>query len=123
MIDTHAHINHEKLTNVFGDIIKSLDAGKLEAIICPSYNKASSFSSFELSQKYQKVFSALAVHPSETLDFDDEFEKFLNANLQNKKVVALGEYGLDYHFTPYDKQKQQEVFLKQLNIAKNNQIV
>ena len=106
MIDTHAHINHEKLTSVFDDIIKSLEDQKLEAIICPSYNKSSSFSSFELSQKYEKVFSALAIHPSETNDFDFEYEMFLNKNLQNKKVVALGEYGLDYHFEPFNKQKQ-----------------
>ena len=94
----------------------------LEAIICPSYNKSSSFSSFELSQKYEKVFSALAIHPSETNDFDSEYEMFLNKNLQNKKVVALGEYGLDYHFEPFNKQKQIDVFLKELNIAKQNKI-
>lgn len=122
MIDTHAHINHEKLKENFDEIIKSLEEKKLEAIICPSYNKESSLSSFELSQKYEKVFSALAIHPSETEDYSIDFEDFLNKNLKNKKVVALGEYGLDYHFTPYDKQKQQEVFLKQLNIAKKEKI-
>ena len=122
MIDTHAHINHEKLEGSFQDIIKALDEQKLEAIICPSYNKKSSLSSFDLSQKYEKVFSALAIHPSETNDYDNAFEEFLNKNLKNKKVVALGEYGLDYHFEPYDKQKQQEVFLGQLNIAKEQKI-
>ena len=122
MIDTHAHINHEKLESVFQNIISDLDANKLEAIICPSYNKKSSFSSFDLSQKYEKVFASFAIHPSETKDYDKEFEAFLKKNLRNKKVVALGEYGLDYHFEPYDKNEQIDVFLEQLKIAKEEKI-
>lgn len=123
MIDTHAHINHEKLEQSFDDIIKSLNEKKLEAIICPSYDFSSSKSSLALSQKYEKVFSALAIHPSETHDYSTEFEKFLKDNLTNSKVVALGEYGLDYHFLPFDKKRQEEVFLSQLKIAKEQKIV
>lgn len=122
MIDTHAHINHQKLDGMFDEIINSLENKKLEAIICPSYDNASSISSLELSQKYANIFSALAIHPSETKDYSLEFEKFLKENLKNSKVVALGEYGLDYHFEPYSKQEQAEVFLSQLKIAKEEKI-
>ncbi len=122
MIDTHAHINHEKLKECLPQILSDLNDNKLETIICPSYNIKSSQSSLKLSQENEKVFSALAIHPSETNDYSKDFENFLRQNLKNKKVVALGEYGLDYHFEPYDKQMQKEVFLSQLEIAKKENI-
>jgi len=122
MIDTHAHINHERLESFLPDILKSLDEQKLKCIICPSYDKISSKTTLEFSQKYEKVFGALAIHPNDSEFYDDEFEDFLTKNLNNKKIVALGEYGLDYHFLPFDKDKQIEVFLRQLNIAKKQKI-
>ncbi len=122
MIDTHAHINHEKLKEHLPQILSDITENKLECIICPSYDFASSKSSLKLSQENEKVFSALAIHPSETKDYGKDFENFLTENLKDKKVVALGEYGLDYHFEPFDKQMQQEVFLSQLEIAKQEKI-
>ena len=122
MIDTHAHINHERLESFLPEILKSLDEKKLKCIICPSYDKQSSKSTLLFSEKYEKVFGALAIHPNDSDSYDDEFEKFLEKNLGNKKIVALGEYGLDYHFLPFDKDKQIEVFLRQLNVAKKQKI-
>ncbi|MBR1925830.1 MAG: TatD family hydrolase [Clostridia bacterium] len=122
MIDTHAHINHERLESFLPEIINSLNEKKLKCIICPSYDKKSANKALEFSQKYEKVFGALAIHPTESQFYDEEFEHFLTKNLSDKKIVALGEYGLDYHFLPFDKDTQIEVFLKQLNIAKKQKI-
>ena len=116
-IDTHAHINHEMLANKQEEILKSI--GKdLKVVICPSYDVKTCHSTLDFANKYEKVFGALAIHPSEDKTWGLEIKKFIQDNLSNKKIVAVGEYGLDYHYQPYDKQKQQNVMLEQLAIAK-----
>lgn len=120
MIDTHAHINHDLLKDSLDEISKDLD--KFKAIICPSYDAKTCKTTLEFSKKYEKVFGALAIHPSETKDWNDEIKKFIEKNLENKKIVAIGEYGLDYHFEPYDKKVQEKVFLEQLDIAKQTKM-
>ncbi len=121
MIDTHAHINHEKLKDELPEILSSLETS-LKAIICPSYDKTTCKTTMDFCQKYEKVFGALAIHPSEDKTYDAEIENFIKVNAKNSKVVAIGEYGLDYHYLPYNKNLQQEVMQKQLEIAKQTKL-
>ena len=71
----------------------------------------------ELVEKYDIVYGALGFHPTELDDFSDEQLIWLEKNINNKKIVAIGEIGLDYHYDNTDKVKQKEVFEKQLQIA------
>lgn len=117
IIDTHAHINDEKLIDYFDDIKQSLNT-KLKLIICPSYSLDTMKSSFLLSQEISEVYSALAIHPNNADEWNEETCNFILENYSNKKVVALGEYGLDYHYEGFNKLLQEKVFLEQLELAK-----
>lgn len=105
------------LTGKRAEILKSLDT-ELKFLICPSYDVATCHSTVDFVNRYEKVFGAIAIHPSEEKEWNDEIKKFIRDNLINPKIVAVGEYGLDYHYPPYSKQSQQEVMLEQLAIAK-----
>jgi len=120
-IDTHAHINHEMLANKKEEIIDSLGK-ELKFLICPSYDKTTCYTTLEFANKYKKVYGALAIHPSEEKTWDEEIKKFIIDNVKNDKIVAIGEYGLDYHYEPYNKQGQQRVMLEQLEIAKQSKV-
>ncbi len=117
IIDTHAHINEEKLVDYSNEIKESLKT-KLKLIICPSYNFDTMKSSFLFSQEIPQVYSALAIHPNDANEWNEDAHNFILENYSNKKVVALGEYGLDYHYEGYDKLLQERVFLSELELAK-----
>ena len=64
------------------------------------------------------VYGTLGMHPHYAKDFNPSCESFLKKNLINKRIVAVGEIGLDYYYQHSPKDKQQEVFETQLNLAK-----
>lgn len=116
-IDTHGHVNHEKLIDRIDEITKDM-----QCVICPSYSIETCHSTLEVCEKYKNVYGALAIHPSDVSTWGKEIENFIIKNSTNKKVVALGEYGLDYHYQKDDKNLQQEVMLAQLEIAKQQKL-
>ena len=108
-IDTHCHISKE----YFDDIPNLIDK-----IVKSGVNKViANLEVLESVEKYDIVYGALGFHPTELDDFSDEQLIWLEKNINNKKIVAIGEIGLDYHYDNTDKVKQKEVFEKQLQIA------
>lgn len=115
-IDTHCHISKEyfdDIPNLIDNIVKS----GVNKVIVNGCDMKSNFEVLELVEKYDIVYGALGFHPTELDDFSDEQLIWLEKNINNKKIVAIGEIGLDYHYDNTDKVKQKEVFEKQLQIA------
>ena len=115
-IDTHCHISKEyfdDIPNLIDNIVKS----GVNKVIVNGCDMKSNFEVLKLVEKYDIVYGALGFHPTELDDFSDEQLIWLEKNINNKKIVAIGEIGLDYHYDNTDKVKQKEVFEKQLQIA------
>ena len=115
-IDTHCHISKEyfdDIPNLIDNIVKS----GVNKVIVNGCDMKSNLEVLELVEKYDIVYGALGFHPTELDDFSDEQLIWLEKNINNKKIVAIGEIGLDYHYDNTDKVKQKEVFEKQLQIA------
>ena len=117
MIDTHCHLNDNKLIGRVDEIVNNFENDNLLQVIVVGYDFISSKLAVDLSQKYENVYAEIGLHPSDAEKWNDEFEQFLIDNLNNEKVVALGEIGLDYHYENFDKQTQINTFVKQLEIA------
>lgn len=116
LIDTHSHINHEKLADKLPQILADLENDRVGAVICPSYSLASSKTSFEVAA-HPRVFAALGVHPENAREYNAETEAFLRENLASEKVVAVGEIGLDYHYGTAEKAAQIDALLRQIELA------
>lgn len=116
-IDTHCHLNDDYLFANAEDIINNFKNDNLQYAFVVGYDFISSKRAVELSNKYETVFAIIGLHPSDAEKWNDEFENFLLENLNNEKVLAVGEIGLDYHYENFSKEKQKEVFVKQLEIA------
>jgi TatD DNase family protein len=71
----------------------------------------------ELVKKYDIVYGAIGWQPNELWDIQEDDFKFLDSHLDDDKIVAIGEIGLDYYYDGYDKNRQIEVFERQLDIA------
>jgi TatD DNase family protein len=77
----------------------------------------------DLSGRFAKdVFCTLGCHPHEAALLDDAAEKFLNANLPNERVVAVGEIGLDYYYNNAPREQQIEMFERQMEIAATHKL-
>lgn len=112
-IDAHAHL--------YGMDAKAVVARAKEAlvdfIICPGTNPQTIAESVKIAEECESVFACVGFHPEDTLKFGDEEEKFLIEMAKSKKVVGIGEIGLDYHFRDDNKPFQKYVFERQLQIA------
>ena len=118
IFDTHAHYDDEAFESDREELLNSMHEGGVLGIVNASADINSSLSSVKISEKYPYVFAAVGVHP-ENLDglSEDYTEQIKKIATEHKKVVAIGEIGLDYHFRLDNKEKQIEVFENQVKLA------
>ena len=116
MIDTHCHIYSEYYDDVSA-LIDDIKKAGIKKIIINGCDMKSNLEVLELTKKYDIVYGALGFHPTELDNYSDDSIKWLEANINNDKIVAIGEIGLDYHYENTDKEKQIKVFNNQLQLA------
>lgn len=117
IFDTHAHYEDEKFKKNKTELLLNMQKNGVEKICNVGTSLEESKKSIELANEYDFIFSSVGIHPfyAESLEKNWE-EKFLKL-AKSKKVVAIGEAGLDYSAKEFSKKKQFEIFEKQLNIA------
>lgn len=118
MFDIHTHLNDDKLFNISDEIISDLKNANIEKVIVPSCDRVMCERALELVKKHNNVFGALGIHPSDIDQFDLNIAKMIEESAKNPKIVAVGEIGFDNHYEGSNLLKQEEVFAKQLEIAK-----
>ncbi len=115
LIDTHAHL--EMLEGISGVIERARDAG-LERIVAVSSDLISSKKSLGIAKDYPIVYAAVGVHPHEASSFNEEVLSDIEYLGTEQKVVAIGETGLDYHYTHSPRDIQISSFRKHIELAK-----
>lgn len=117
LIDTHSHIDMKDFEDLDSVILNAQNFG-VEKIILPSVDRNSFEKVLAISNKYEGVYCALGIHPTEVQNAKDEdFDEIIELS-SNKKVVAIGECGLDYYWDKSFIDKQKEAFLKQIKTTK-----
>ena len=116
MIDTHTHIN--MIEGISSDEVlqNALESG-INKIIVPSANPKDFSVILELVKKYENVYGMLGVHPSDAKDWNDNLIEEIKNLAKNKKIVAIGEVGLDYYWDKSFNDLQKEIFIKQIKLA------
>ncbi len=115
-IDTHCHIS----ANDYDDIdllIDNIEKSGISYILVNGVDMASNLEVLRLVKKYDIVYGALGFHPTELDGVTEDDFLWLEEHLNDKKIVAVGEIGLDYHYDNTDKDKQLWAFKKQLDTA------
>lgn len=112
LIDTHCHLSYEDYDNL-EETIKSMDGFMIASGCDDKTNKEV----LELVRKYDNVYGTLGIHPEEIDKITDNSFKLIENNLNNPKIVAIGEIGLDYYWVKDNKEKQIEFFEYQLKLA------
>ena len=116
MVDTHCHIYQEYYDDI-PELIKKIKNSGVKKIIVNGCDMKSNLEVLDLVNKYDIVYGAIGFHPTELTDDYSDSIKFLLEHINDKKIVAIGEIGLDYHYENTNKALQQLFFKKQLEIA------
>lgn len=120
IFDTHSHLNDEQFEGKVEEAIKDANSYNVVQIAVPGYDLKSSIKAVEIANKYENIYAIVGIHPddAETCT-DEEIKTIKKLAKENKKVVAIGEIGLDYYWHKEEKnhKKQQELFKKQIEIA------
>lgn len=117
-IDTHSHLNDPDFDRDRNETIqRMLEAGVHRAIVV-GYDLASSKAAVKMAQEFEALYAVVGVHPHDSKDYNDKTEAEIEQLLQQEKVVAVGEIGLDFHYDHSPRSVQQVVFRKQIQLAK-----
>lgn len=117
LIDTHAHLTMPEFDDLQNVLTRAKDAS-VDTIINVSFDMDSSIQSVELADRYHNIFASAGIHPDHAEDLDEDVINKLKTLANDKKVVAIGETGLDYFENNVPKDTQQQLFIKHINLAK-----
>lgn len=113
MIDTHCHILKEDYNNQ-EEVINNM---KGSIIIVSGASPKDIDEIIELIEKYNNVYGTIGIHPEFADTYKKEDINKIEKYLTHPKIVGIGEIGLDYHYGEEDKEKQKELFIKQISLA------
>ncbi|MCD4818098.1 MAG: TatD family hydrolase [Candidatus Cloacimonetes bacterium] len=114
IFETHAHLNFKDFNKDREQLLKKCKASGIEYVINIGVDEKTSKNSIDLAKKYDFIYATVGYHPHDAKKFD---EKIIRELAKHKKVVAIGEIGLDYYRNLSPKEIQIQVFKKQLEIA------
>ncbi len=115
IIDSHAHYDDSSFDADREDILRELFSGEICKIVNIGCSVKSSYSSVKLAEEYGGIYAAVGLHP----DAADEIDRIeeIRRLCGNKKAVAVGEIGLDYHYEEHSRDIQKKAFEEQLKLA------
>ena len=122
MIDTHSHIDSIEYSENFDLFLESIKTNDVEKVIIPGVEPNTFQRIIEYCEKYDMLYGAIGIHPEEIHKCqNNSFDKIYEYS-HHKKIVAIGEIGLDYHYCENTKEEQKKLLEKQLKIAEELQL-
>lgn len=120
IFETHAHYDDKQFDQDREVLIPELLQGNISHIVNIGASIESTEKSIELAETYENVYAAAGVHPSEIEELDEESFRWLKEQMKHKKVVAVGEIGLDYYWDKEARiqENQKYWFGRQLQLAR-----
>ena len=117
LFDSHSHYNDEKFDVDRNNIIEKNFEKGITSLVCAGYSVLSSKQAINLSTEFKHIYATCGISPNDIdEDVDNQLEEIVKI-AKNSKVVGIGEIGLDYYWNKENKEKQKEIFIKQIQIA------
>jgi len=118
LIDTHCHLTFDGLIQDIDDVVARSKAAGVLGWLTVGTDPQQNRKAIELADKFENMYAAIGIHPHDAKDLTADTLTELKELAQSKKVVALGETGLDYHYNFSKQTDQKRAFAAQLTIAK-----
>jgi len=119
LVDSHAHLDMEEFDEDRDQVVQKAFQEGIKSILCPAdvTNPKSIEKTFALTDKYESLIAAAGVHPHQAKHFTPSHTQRIEELAGEKKIKAVGEIGLDFHYDFSPRHEQEEVFCHQLNLA------
>ncbi len=118
LIDCHCHLTDEAFDSDRLFIINDLSNFAIRGIINPATNLKDAKMAIEIAEKYDDFYPMVGIHPEDIDDISNDDLEELGKLACHEKVVAIGEIGLDYYWKDDNKDRQKEIFIYQLKLAR-----
>lgn len=119
--DTHAHYDDEKFDNDREEVLRKIINAGVTRCINMGCDIQTSKKTIEIANSHNFIYASVGLHPEEIPQNEDEVSKIIEdlkeLAVNNKKVVAIGEIGLDYYWNKDNKEMQKQAFIKQIELA------
>lgn len=116
LTDTHCHIFLSDYEDI-AQVLQNACENNVGRIINNATDKSSMLELLEMLKKYDNMYGALGIHPEFADTYKEEDLNLIENNLSNPQVIAIGEIGLDYHYSNENKEQQIALFEQQLKMA------
>ncbi|MGB4437710.1 MAG: TatD family hydrolase [Sedimentibacter sp.] len=117
-IDSHAHLDDGRFDEDREELINSLNDNGIEMVLNPGADLNTSKAAVSLAEKFSFIYAAVGCHPHDSKDMNDDTMNIFRELSKNKKVIAIGEIGLDYFYDNSDRIVQRKWFREQIRLAK-----
>lgn len=118
LADSHCHITDERLIGRAAEIVAGLPDAGLEFVIEASASVEESQTVLKFAMENPRVFCLVGVHPYCVDGYSDDFEEWVARHKGNKKIVGIGEVGLDYYVhSSHPRELQKQIFARQIELA------
>ena len=118
LFDTHVHLTDKRFDADRQDLVDRFEQDNILGVIEAATDEKDSKAAAALARQNEKVYAAAGVHPHDAEGVSETYLEVLADLLKQKKVVAVGEIGLDFHYDFSPRDMQQRVFTEQLKLAK-----
>lgn len=117
IFESHAHYNDEAFNEDRDVLLSSMKENNIGSIINVSSDLKSVEETISLTRKYDFIYGAVGIHPSDTVELTENSFIWLREQAACEKIAAIGEIGLDYYWPEPDHDCQKKWFLRQLDMA------
>ncbi len=117
LIDTHAHLNSSDFFTDYKECIKNAKEAGVDKIICVGFDYETNKKAIEIANDNENIYATVGYHPSEAGKITDEDFLLLREYLKEKKVIAIGECGLDFYWVKDNMNMQIYLFKEQIKLA------
>jgi len=118
IFDSHAHYDDDAFDSDRDELLSNLQSKGVCNIINNACDIETSKISISLAEKYDYIYAAVGIHPQNASEVPKDWKNTLTKLSEHKKVVAIGEIGLDYHYDTPERSVQKELFEAQLDLAR-----
>lgn len=119
MLDSHCHLNDDKLFPRREGIVKSAKEVGVTTLLCVGWDLDSSKKALQIAHEFDGVYAAIGLHPENIAGAPSDVLETFKKLAQDNKVIAIGEIGLDYHWSKDEAthEAQKTWFIRQIDLA------
>jgi TatD DNase family protein len=118
IFETHAHYEDDAFDIDREELLESLPKQGIEYVVDVSSGIKTVDKVLALADQYPYIYAAVGIHPSDSMELNEERFLWLKERAKHPKSVAIGEIGLDYYWDTPDREIQKVWFERQMELAK-----